>query len=179
MKAIRCPHCGSEHPASWRFCDKTGMALEPPQRDNSFGAALLYGVGLAIIVTAGWLLRPIIWPSPQPTEPSVTAISATAIIEPTADNPISQPGQSEENGYQFVSLESIANHPMDHLITPLSGKVEFAGIPFSILSGPKAVFQSQNQGLPGYPINTKLTIAVPNATSVDFLMGGAYVLRES
>jgi formylglycine-generating enzyme required for sulfatase activity len=43
------------------------MALEPPQRDNSFGAALLYAAGLVIIVAALWLLRPIIWPNPQPT----------------------------------------------------------------------------------------------------------------
>ena len=173
LDTIRCSHCGYEHPASWRFCDKTGMALEPRQRNNSFRSVLLYCTGLAIIVAATWLLRPVIWPNPQPAEPS-----KTASVEPTSDNTTPSPGYAEENGFQLISLEPFANYPMDHLLSPLSGNMEFTGIPFSILSEPMAIFQSQNIALPKNPIRAVLVVSVPNAKSVYILMGGAYISKS-
>jgi hypothetical protein len=67
---------------------------------------------------------------------------------------------------------------MDHLLSPLSGNMEFTGIPFSILSEPMAIFQSQNIALPKNPIRAVLVVSVPNAKSVYILMGGAYISKS-
>ena len=74
-----------------------------------------------------------------------------------------------------VPLAAVVNHPMDNLVSPLSGTREFKGVPFSFLSGEHAVLHTQHHFLPSYPESVRLTVDIRRPVRVYVLVNGGYV----
>ncbi len=77
-----------------------------------------------------------------------------------------------------ISIESVANHPMDNLINPISGEHSFDGIPFSILSGSISVFQTQHHLLPAYPVNASIQVDIRHPVRAYILINVGYVYKS-
>lgn len=144
-----------------------------------FGTAIagIIGFGPDIIQT----LSPPITTTPvmPKSMPTVISPQSTNITPRTVTQEIVLPTVTPTGkiSYRSVSLAPIANHPMDNLASPLSGKYTFNGIPFSFLSGSKAVFQSQHHLLSSYPTQASLEVSIPHPKTIYILLNGAYVYK--
>lgn len=114
------------------------------------------------------------------TSTSITDCSQISAPSTAAPIPESNPTANDVvfPDYVFVSLASLANNPLDNLARPLSGEYTLNGVPFSLLSGPSAVFQTQNHMRTSYPTSGTLTLSVIGGKRVYLLINGAYVFKE-
>lgn len=114
-----------------------------------------------------------------------TAISGEKInIDATSQSLSTQVAQIQltlqANVPQFVSvsIKPIANYKMDSFVSPISGNYTFKGIPFTLLSGSKTVYQSQGIGLSSLPQSSSLDVAIPHPATVYVLVNGGYVHKS-
>jgi hypothetical protein len=80
--------------------------------------------------------------------------------------------------YTLISLQPIANWPLDHLLNPPSGQQTYAGVPFTILSGNLSTFRSQTAPSPNTPTSASLAVNVPRPLQTHILINGDYVPRS-
>lgn len=73
-----------------------------------------------------------------------------------------------------VSLDSIANSPIDHLSNPILGNVNLSGVPFLL----KRAFQTQQRFLLENPNRGVINVNVTSPSKIYILLNGAYVLRQ-
>lgn len=103
-----------------------------------------------------------------PLGPTVTTTPLTLKPTPTTTRPT----------FRQLDLSPIANWPFDHLIRPPVGQVSYSGIPFTILSGSKAVFQTQHHLLVNLPTEGRIDGRTAAPTTVYILLIGGYVDPE-
>ncbi|GEM_PF-2538578 len=80
--------------------------------------------------------------------------------------------------FSSVSLAPIANNSMDHLATPLVGRVTLGGIPFDFAAGDTATFATQDAGEQGRPTEGVLNVYIPQPKAVHVLLGGGWTLAQ-
>ena len=74
-----------------------------------------------------------------------------------------------------VDITEVANTNIDWLLTPPKGDVSFDGVPFTILSGNRAVLHTKNNDRPDFPAAFIVRINSKNVTSLHFLLNGNWV----
>lgn len=124
------------------------------------------------------------------TQPVDTSTPIIVIVTPTENVsippsqsftlfPTTQPVTlSSPTTFESISLQSIANMPLNNLMVPLSGDYTFQGIPFKFLSGDHAVFISQNETLSSFPQKAILPVAISHPLNVYLLLNGGYVSQN-
>ncbi len=148
----------------------------------SFGTAIagIIGFGVPIIEKISLETNiPLIDVAPHvTTQPSTERSAQETSMQATVTKETDQAPVIEQMGFLIILLESIANHPMDNLAIPISGQLSFGDVPFRLLPGSKAVFQTQHHLLPSYPTRASLKVEIPNPMAIHVLVNGAYVYKS-
>jgi uncharacterized membrane protein YhaH (DUF805 family) len=100
----------------------------------------------------------------------VPAGAASAPAEPDR-------GHRDLGGDRFVEIDisRVANSELDWLQRPPRGHVTFDGIPFTILSGDRAVIHMHNRVRPDYPATLRFPIGVAAVARVHLLLCGDWI----
>lgn len=109
---------------------------------------------------------------------AATHINATSQALSTQAAQIQATLQINNPPFVSVSIEPIANFRMANLVKPIYGEYTFRGIPFTLLSGSKAVFQTQEHTLPSLPRQGTLSVAIPHPVNVYVLVDGTMVYKS-
>lgn len=82
--------------------------------------------------------------------------------------------QTTPTSFSTVSLDSIANSPIDHLSNPILGNVNLGGVPFLL----KRAFLTQQRFLLENPNRGVINLNVTSPLKIYILLNGAYVLKQ-
>ncbi len=85
--------------------------------------------------------------------------------------------QQDSGRFVMVPIDSIANTPLNNLARPIDGERTLAGVPFRILSGSRAIFQTEQHLLRSNPTSASIAVEVGAPRLVHILINGAYVYQ--
>ncbi|MBU4222272.1 MAG: PQQ-binding-like beta-propeller repeat protein [Euryarchaeota archaeon] len=103
-----------------------------------------------------------------------TSYVSAPLVPVTPTPTLTTLASTSERDYSTISLDSIANWPIDHLIYPPSGNITLGGVPFYV----NREFQTRQRMLLNNPSQGVLNINITSPLKIYVLLNGAYVLKQ-
>jgi hypothetical protein len=102
--------------------------------------------------------------------------TAQRVVQSDAASAPATPDQElGEARFVGIDISAVANSELDWLLSAPRGQVKFDGIPFTILTGDRAVIHMHNRVRPDYPSTLRLPIGAASVAWVHLLLCGDWI----